>query len=85
MCTGTVRVCFSGGRIQDRFTELVGMPPGAFRRQASDATAGHPDTAGTAREAGSTIKVEGIPACVAKHVSKPVRNREAPAAARALA
>ncbi|SCF72257.1 hypothetical protein GA0115254_113028 [Streptomyces sp. Ncost-T10-10d] len=45
------------------------MPPGAFRRQAADAAADHADVAGTAREAGSAIKVEGMPACVAKQVS----------------
>lgn len=61
------------------------MPPGAFRRQAADAAADHADAAGTARDAGSAIKVEGMPACVAKHVSRPVRNREAPDAAQPLA
>ncbi|MFC5955147.1 helix-turn-helix transcriptional regulator [Streptomyces pratens] len=57
-------VCFavgssSLGTFSTRFTELVGMPPGAYRRLAADAT-------------------EGMPACVAKQVTRPVRNREAP-------
>ncbi|MBO0517053.1 helix-turn-helix domain-containing protein [Streptomyces beijiangensis] len=83
--------CASLGTFTTRFTELVGMPPGAFRRQAADAAdavdaaAGHADAAGTARDAGSAIKVEGMPACVAKQVSRPVRNREAMADAQTLA
>ncbi|MGV9249718.1 helix-turn-helix transcriptional regulator [Streptomyces sp. NPDC003710] len=77
--------CASLGTFTTRFTDLVGMPPGAFRRQAADAAADHADAAGTARDAGTAIKVEGMPACVAKHVSRPVRNREAPAAAQPLA
>ncbi|MER7000882.1 helix-turn-helix transcriptional regulator [Streptomyces sp. NPDC000410] len=77
--------CASLGTFTTRFTELVGMPPGAFRRQAADAAADHADGAGTAREAGAAIKVEGMPACVAKQVSRPVRNREAPAAAQPVA
>lgn len=56
-------VCFavgfsSLGTFSTRFTELVGMPPSAYRR----AEAGPP---------------AGIPPCVAKHVSRPIRNREA--------
>ncbi|MEU9107411.1 helix-turn-helix transcriptional regulator [Streptomyces xanthophaeus] len=86
--------CASLGTFTTRFTELVGMPPGAFRRQTADVAAtaaGHGDAAGTgagagaAREGGSAIKVEGMPTCVAKLVSRPVRNREAPAAAQTLA
>ncbi len=50
--------CASLGTFSTRFTELVGMPPGAYRREQADATA-------------------GIPPCVAKQVTKPVRNREA--------
>ncbi|NNJ06265.1 AraC family transcriptional regulator [Streptomyces sp. ICN441] len=74
--------CASLGTFTTRFTELVGMPPGAFRRQAADAAAADPaDAAGTARAAGPALNVEGMPACVAKHVSRPVRNRETPAAA----
>ncbi|MET8138100.1 helix-turn-helix transcriptional regulator [Streptomyces sp. NPDC005251] len=76
--------CASLGTFTTRFTELVGMPPGAFRRQAAEAAADHADAAGAPRDAGSAIKVEGMPACVAKQVSRPVRNREAPAAARPL-
>lgn len=71
--------CASLGTFTTRFGELVGMPPGVFRRQAADATA---DGAGAARAA---IEVEGMPACVAKQVSGPVRIREAPAGARPLA
>ena len=52
--------CSSLGTFSTRFTELVGMPPSAYRR--SDAAA-----------------IQGIPSCVAKQVTKPVRNREAPA------
>ncbi|MET7304899.1 helix-turn-helix transcriptional regulator [Embleya sp. NPDC005575] len=77
--------CASLGTFTTRFTELVGMPPGAFRRQAADAAADHADAAGRAGGAGSAIKVEGMPACVAKQVSRLVRNREAPTAARPLA
>jgi AraC-like DNA-binding protein len=77
--------CASLGTFTTRFTELVGMPPGAFRRQAAEAAGDHADAAGTTRDAGSAIKVEGMPACVAKQVSRPVRNREAPAAVQPLA
>ncbi|MGW2784716.1 helix-turn-helix transcriptional regulator [Streptomyces populi] len=76
--------CASLGTFTTRFTELVGMPPGAFRRQTAEAAADRADAAGTPRDAGSAVKVEGMPACVAKQVSRPVRNREAPAAARPL-
>jgi AraC-like DNA-binding protein len=51
--------CSSLGSFSTRFTELVGMPPSAYRRHAAGATA-------------------GMPPCVAKQVTKPVRNREAP-------
>jgi AraC-like DNA-binding protein len=50
--------CSSLGTFSTRFTELVGMPPSAYRRQAARGTA-------------------GLPACVAKLVTRPVRNREA--------
>src|SRR5262245_41107692 len=58
-------ICFavgssSLGTFSTRFTELVGMSPGAYRRQETGAMA-------------------GIPPCVAKQVTKPIRNREAPA------
>ncbi|MDX6389377.1 MAG: hypothetical protein QOJ73_440 [Streptosporangiaceae bacterium] len=53
--------CSSLGTFSTRFTELVGMPPSAYRRHAAVAAA-------------------GIPPCVAKQVTRPVRNREARAA-----
>ena len=53
--------CSSLGTFSTRFTELVGMPPSAYRDQSAVATA-------------------GMPACVAKHVTRPIRNREAPLA-----
>ncbi|MBR8640158.1 helix-turn-helix transcriptional regulator [Streptomyces tuirus] len=55
--------CSSLGTFSTRFTELVGMPPSAYRREATRATA-------------------GIPSCVSKQVTRPVRNREAPAPSR---
>jgi AraC-like DNA-binding protein len=58
--------CSSLGTFSTRFTELVGMPPSAYREH----------------EAGAT---PGLPACVAKQVTRPVRNREAPAGAPLLA
>lgn len=66
---GVTEVCFevgcsSLGTFSTRFTELVGVPPSVYRRQAARAT-------------------EGMPACVARQVTRPVRNREAPAAGRA--
>ena len=51
--------CSSLGTFSTRFTELVGVPPSTYRRDATRATA-------------------GMPSCVAKQVTKPVRNREAP-------
>jgi len=51
--------CSSLGTFSTRFTELVGIPPSAYRRQAARATA-------------------GMPPCVAKQVTRPIRNREAP-------
>jgi AraC-like DNA-binding protein len=51
--------CSSLGTFSTRFTELVGMPPSAYRRADPHAIA-------------------GIPSCVAKQVTKPVRNREVP-------
>ena len=52
--------CSSLGTFSTRFTELVGVPPSTYRREAAAATT-------------------GLPACVAKQVTRPVRNREAPA------
>lgn len=59
-------VCFavgygSLGTFSSRFTELVGMPPSTYRREAARAVA-------------------ELPPCVAKQVTRPVRNREARAA-----
>jgi AraC-like DNA-binding protein len=50
--------CSSLGTFSTRFTELVGMPPSAYRRHA-------------------TGEMAGIPPCVAKQVTRPIRNREA--------
>jgi AraC-like DNA-binding protein len=64
--------CSSLGTFSTRFTELVGVPPSVYRRQAADASA-------------------GMPSCVAKQVSRPVRlrrsirNEEAPVAESLLA
>ncbi|MFF5071645.1 helix-turn-helix transcriptional regulator [Micromonospora olivasterospora] len=60
---GVTEVCFavgcsSLGTFSTRFTELVGVPPSTYRREAARATA-------------------GMPACVAKQVTRPIRNREA--------
>ena len=55
--------CSSLGTFSTRFTELVGVPPSVYRRDAAGAT-------------------DGMAPCVAKQVTRPVRNREAPAAAR---
>jgi AraC-like DNA-binding protein len=60
---GVTEVCFavgcsSLGTFSSRFTELVGVPPSTYRRDAARATA-------------------GMPPCVAKQVTKPIRNREA--------
>ncbi|MBB5477275.1 helix-turn-helix transcriptional regulator [Micromonospora parathelypteridis] len=50
--------CSSLGTFSTRFTELVGVPPSVYRRQAAQATV-------------------GMPSCVAKQVTRPIRNREA--------
>ena len=50
--------CSSLGTFSTRFTELVGVPPSAYRRQETGAMA-------------------GMPPCVAKQVTRPIRNREA--------
>src|SRR6266704_2558675 len=57
-------VCFavggsSLGTFSTRFSELVGMPPSVYRREAACATV-------------------GLLPCVAKQVTRPIRNREAP-------
>jgi AraC-like DNA-binding protein len=58
--------CSSLGTFSTRFTELVGMSPTTYRREAARATA-------------------GLPPCVAKQVTRPIRNREAPVAEPQLA
>ncbi len=50
--------CASLGTFSSRFTELVGVPPSTYRRDALRGTA-------------------GMPSCVAKQVTRPIRNREA--------
>jgi AraC-like DNA-binding protein len=50
--------CSSLGSFTTRFTELVGVSPGAYRQQQLDAAAA------------------GIPSCVEKQVTRPIRNRE---------
>ena len=55
--------CSSLGTFSTRFTELVGVSPSVYRRDAARATA-------------------GMPSCVARQVTRPVRNREAPGRAR---
>ncbi|OOG61578.1 AraC family transcriptional regulator [Rhodanobacter sp. B04] len=52
--------CASLGTFSTRFTELAGVPPSVYRREAAHATA-------------------GMPSCVARQVTRPVRNREASA------
>lgn len=56
--------CSSLGTFSTRFTELVGMPPSIYRDRAA---------AGVNEPAG------GLPSCLEKYVTRPVRNREAPA------
>lgn len=58
--------CSSLGTFSTRFTELVGMPPSTYRREAAEATV-------------------GMPSCVAKQVTRPIRNREAPVSTPQLA
>jgi len=56
--------CSSLGTFSSRFTELVGVPPSTYRRQAAQATA-------------------GLPPCVARQVTRPVRNQAATGPGRA--
>ncbi|MFI7545444.1 helix-turn-helix transcriptional regulator [Actinoplanes sp. NPDC049599] len=58
--------CSSLGTFSTRFTELVGMPPSAYRARTASTT-------------------EGMPSCVEKQVTRPIRNREARPAAAHLA
>jgi AraC-like DNA-binding protein len=55
--------CSSLGTFSTRFTELVGVPPSVYRREAERATV-------------------GMPSCVSKQVTRPVRNREATSSSR---
>lgn len=60
---GVTEVCFevgcaSLGTFSTRFTELVGVPPSVYRRDAARGT-------------------QGLPSCVAKQVTRPIRSREA--------
>jgi AraC-like DNA-binding protein len=50
--------CSSLGTFSTRFTELVGMPPSVYRRQA-------------------TGEMAGVPPCVTKQVTRPIRDRGA--------
>ncbi|MFC4329545.1 helix-turn-helix transcriptional regulator [Streptomyces andamanensis] len=68
--------CASLGTFTTRFTELVGMPPGAFRRLAA-----HPPADPASTGPRPAVTVEGMPACVAKQVTRPLRNRETPTTA----
>jgi AraC-like DNA-binding protein len=52
--------CQSLGTFSTRFTELVGVSPSVYRRDAA-------------------TDLAGLPSCVAKQISRPIRNREAPA------
>ena len=49
--------CSSLGTFSTRFTELVGIPPSEYRRQAAGET-------------------RGMPSCLAKQVSRPIRQRQ---------
>jgi len=53
--------CSSLGTFSTRFTELVGVPPSVYRRDAH-----------------VSAPTAGIPSCIAKQVTRPIRNREAP-------
>ncbi|GAA2212468.1 helix-turn-helix transcriptional regulator [Nonomuraea monospora] len=53
--------CSSLGTFSTRFTELVGVPPSVYRREAARAAA-------------------GLPSCVAKQVTRPIRRPAARAA-----
>ncbi|MBJ7287364.1 helix-turn-helix transcriptional regulator [Williamsia sp.] len=55
--------CSSLGTFSTRFRELVGVPPSVFRREAATTS--------------SAADTSGIPACVARQATRPIRNREA--------
>lgn len=66
-------VCFavgfsSLGTFSTRFTELVGLSPRSYRQALSSHRADPPTR--------PAIDPAGLPACVAKQVTRPVRNRE---------
>ncbi|MGN2636796.1 helix-turn-helix transcriptional regulator [Nocardia takedensis] len=50
--------CSSLGTFSTRFTELVGVPPSVYRKEA--------------------LETSGIPSCVAKQVTRPVRVKATP-------
>ncbi|NUT58865.1 MAG: helix-turn-helix transcriptional regulator [Agromyces sp.] len=62
--------CSSLGTFSTRFTELVGVPPSVYRRQASRPDSGVPSV------------MAGVPSVMAKRVARPIRNREATPAKR---
>jgi AraC-like DNA-binding protein len=55
--------CSSLGTFSTRFTELVGVPPSVYRDDPV--------------LAGAQVDTAGLPGCIAKQVTRPVRNREA--------
>ena len=59
--------CSSLGTFSTRFTELVGVPPSVYQREAR-----------TPVEGVSSV-MAGVPSVLAKRVARPVRNREAAA------
>ncbi|TSD96017.1 helix-turn-helix transcriptional regulator [Skermania sp. ID1734] len=67
--------CSSLGTFSTRFTELVGVPPSTYKREAAAITQ-YADRSGTATTQRAT-DTQGMPPCVAKQVTRPVRNREA--------
>jgi AraC-like DNA-binding protein len=50
--------CSSLGTFSTRFTELVGVSPSIYKRDAA-------------------LEAAGLPSCVAKQITRPIRNREA--------
>jgi len=54
--------CSSLGTFSTRFTELVGVPPSVYRDRAAQGLG----------------ESSGIPPCVSKQVTRPIRNQEAP-------
>ena len=59
--------CSSLGTFSTRFTELVGMPPSTYRRRAAA-------VAVSAAAATAATAATGMPPCVAKQVTRPIRN-----------